>query len=458
MSGVPRSTRPDAASATPDGALSWASRRAPWLLFGVSFLVYAATAARGLVSLDVRTAYIASWRIASSGVPWIEGLVLPDIDTHPFREVWVLEAANGHTVIGRSPGVVASGLPGYWLFGSDGPTNTPGALTAALLTAAAVTLMFLALRVHLAQRHALLCAAVFGFATPVWSIAANGLWPHTLTVLGIAGMAWAAARDRWWLVGLFGGVVVWGRLHAAIVVAVLGLLVGIWRRQPGIVAKVGVVSVASLVPMSLWTRWMYGDWNPMSSYDTSVFTGYAQDNRLSVVNHLGFWVSPDRGLFVWTPVVLLLLPALVRSWRSLPDWSRALAMGGLAYTLVQLTFNRFSGGDNFYGYRLGLELLAAATPALALSSLALGSLARRLMGPVLGLQLLVVALGASIESFFVAADDVWTRNAFVNALALAPGIIGPLVVLFMVGGWLAGRAWQRSGRVVRREAPVSAGP
>ena len=73
----PDPTRPDAASATPDGALSWASRRAPWLLFGVSFLVYAATAARGLVSLDVRTAYIASWRIASSGVPWIEGLVAP---------------------------------------------------------------------------------------------------------------------------------------------------------------------------------------------------------------------------------------------------------------------------------------------------------------------------------------------------------------------------------------------
>ena len=119
------------------------------------------------------------------------------------------------------------------------------------------------------------------------------------------------------------------------------------------------------------------------------------------MNHLGFWVSPDRGLFVWTPVVLLLLPALVRSWRSLPDWSRALAMGGLAYTLVQLTFNRFSGGDIFYGYRLGLELLAAVTPALALSSPALGSLGRRLVGPVLGLQLFVIFLGASIDAFFV---------------------------------------------------------
>ncbi len=458
MTGVSRSTRTETTSATPHGVPSWASRRAPWLLFCVSFLVYAATASRGLVSLDVRTAYIASWRIASSGVPWIEGLVLPEIDTHPFREVWVLEAVNGHTVIGRSPGVVASGLPSYWLFGSAGPTNTPGALTAALLTAAAVTLMFLALRVHLPQRHALLCAAVFGFATPVWSIAANGLWPHTLTVLGIAGMAWAAARDRWWLVGLFGGVVVWGRLHAAVIVAILGLLVGVRRRQPGIVVKVATISVASLVPMSLWTRWMYGDWNPMASYDTTVFTGYAQENRFSVVNHLGFWVSPDRGLFVWTPVLLLLLPALVRSWRTLPDWSRALALGGLAYTLVQLTFNRFSGGDGFYGYRLGLELLAAVTPAFALSSPALGGVARRLVGPVLGLQLFVVFLGASIDAFFVGADDVWTHNAFVNALVGAPAVVAPLAVLSVFGGWLAQRAWQRSEAVVSREAPVSAGP
>ncbi|WP_344302305.1 hypothetical protein [Nocardioides bigeumensis] len=410
--------------------------------------MYAATAARDVVSLDVRTAYIASWRITTAGVPWIEGLTLPELD-HPLRHVWVLEAANGHEVIGRSPGVVASGLPAFWLFGSDAPTNLPGALTAALMTALAVTLLFLALRTRLAQRNAVLCTFVFGFATPAWSVAANGLWPHTVTVLGICGLAWSSARERWWLAGLFGGVIAWGRLHAAVVVAAVGLILGVGRREPGITWRIGLLSLASLVPMIVWTRWMYGSWNPMASYDTAVFTGYAEENRFSVVNHLGFWISPDSGFLVWTPVILVMLPALVRSWRSLPEWARALTIGGLGYTVVQLTLNRFSGGDGFYGYRLGLELLACAAPAFAFASAALGPVARRLVGPVVALQAAAIFVGASRDSYFVASDRVWEDNAFVIALRENPvgGIC--VVAVSVLLGVIAQRIWAQSDSTER---------
>ena len=95
-----------------------------------------------------------------------------------------------------------------------------------------MTLFYLCIRTYLSQTHALVSALALGFTTPVWSVSADGLWPHTLTGLGLAGMAWAAARDRWWLVGLLASVAIWGRIHLAVIAAVVGLLVGWSRRRP----------------------------------------------------------------------------------------------------------------------------------------------------------------------------------------------------------------------------------
>jgi alpha-1,2-mannosyltransferase len=412
----------------------------PAALFGVLLLLYAVTIAHSIVSLDVWSANFGSWHLVRTGHPWIEGLRIPVLDRSPFRPEWVVQA-HGHSVIGRAPGVIAAALPAYAALGGSSFSIVPGGLSAALLTATAVTLMYLALRSRLSRRDALLAAAAFGLATPVWSVAANGMWPHTVTVLGISGMAWAASRERWWWAGAFGGVTLWGRLHAAVIVAVLGCLVGLGRRRPGIVVRIGLASGAFLVGMSLWTRWMYGSWNPTASYDTSPFADYASSHRIDLVNQLGFWVAPDRGILVWTPVTLLLLPALARAWRELPDWSRSLLWGGLAYTVLQGVLNRFSGGDVFYGYRLELELLACATPALAFAAPRMGKVCRALVGPVLALQLLAIAWGSVRDTAYLPSTQAWHRNAFAVAVQHA-GVAGWLSVGLALGiGLLLQRMW-----------------
>jgi alpha-1,2-mannosyltransferase len=182
-----------------------------------------------------------------------------------------------------------------------------------------------------------------------------------VTIFGLCGMAWAAATGRWWWMGFFGGVAIWGRLTAALIVAIAGILIGVERRDPRIVLRVGVVSAAALALMCVWSRQMYGVWSPTASYDSSTLSDHAASNRFSIVNQLGMWISPDRGILVWTPVILLLLPALVRSWRDLPDWTRALTWAGLVYTLVQASLGSFTGGEVLYGYRYGLEMLTCAT-------------------------------------------------------------------------------------------------
>ena len=108
----------------------------------------------------------------------------------------------------------------------------------------------------------------------------------------------------------------------------------------------------------------------------------------------------------------MLLPALVRSWRDLPDWSRWLLVGGVVYTLAQGRLAEFQGGDGFYGYRHGLEFLACAAPAFALSAVRMGRVAQALVGPLLALQFAAISVGAMSDGFFVLRADAWVDNSY----------------------------------------------
>ena len=204
---------------------------------------------------------------------------------------------------------MAAAVPAYWLL-ADGDaardfTMAPQALTAAVITAGTVVLFCLSLRRSLGIGRAALAAGVLALATPVWSVAANAMWTHTLSIFGIAGMGWAASRNRWWLVGVFGGVAIWGRLHVAIVVAVVGLACSYSQRSPRRALQVGVPSAGLLFLACVWTRVVYGAWIPGTGYSMSatslVAGGRFPDPPPPWINQLGLWVSPDKGILGLEP-------------------------------------------------------------------------------------------------------------------------------------------------------------
>lgn len=380
-------------------------------------------------SPDAWTADFAARHIALTGDPVPDISDFPLLDDNVIRETWIVETADGREAVGRAPGVIAAVVPAYALARPDTVSPLPGALTAALLSAVAVTLFFLLLRDRIGTHRALVGALLLGLGTPVWSVSADAIWPHTLTTLGIVGAAWAADRGRWWLAGALGGVMLWGRLHAAVICAVLGLGLAWSRRRPGIAWRVGLASGAALALVSVWTRWMYGSWDPTSGYRAGDFTDNAAGYALDPLNVLGLLVSADRGLLWWCPLLLVLGPTAWRRRHGLPDWSRWLASGGLAYTAGQALLNRFSGGDHFYGYRTSLELVVCLAPAIALAAPHLSERARRWFVPVAVLQVVVVASGAIADDMYVPVRDVWRRNAFADALLLRPTELLPLVAV-----------------------------
>lgn len=450
MTFVPRST-PTPVPA-PDTAIPSSVARRWWpplLLFAAFFVLYLATLGED-PSPDVFSADFAAWHIAQTGDPVPDIGDYPALDHNIIRETWIVETSDGREAIGRAPGVIAAGVPAYWLIRPDHLTALPGAITAALLVAGALTLLFLGLRDRLGQRHAALAAVLLGVGTPLWSVAADGMWPHTLTTFGICGMAWAAQRERWWLVGAFGGVVLWGRLHAALICAVLGVGVALARRRPGIAVRVAIPSIAMLALMSVWTHWMYGRWDPSSGYRSGDFTGNAAGNLVDPINFLGFWIAPDRGLLWWAPLGILLLPALRRGWRDLPDWSRSLLVGGVLYLLVQGLLVRFSGGDAFYGYRTSIELVVCAAPALALTAHRMGPRARRWFAPLAFLQVAMIAPGAVIENLGQPVADVWRQHAFLTGAVHRPVVTLGWAVVAVLAAWLVWR--------ITRPAPDGTSP
>ncbi len=131
----------------------------PLLLFVGVFSVYFATAERDGVNVDAYAASAGAWRLATAGTPWFDGLDVTEIEgTHKDKGVnrngqWISESPNGHVTAQRMPGPILAGVPFYWLFGDSGTSESdfqlgPAALASSFITAAAVVLLFLAMRRH----------------------------------------------------------------------------------------------------------------------------------------------------------------------------------------------------------------------------------------------------------------------------------------------------------------------
>jgi hypothetical protein len=420
-------------------------RRLPCVMFALASVVYVVSAAFHNGSGDVITSNLASWQLAGGHRPYLDRFSYPALDDHPRRYVWVVLDHHGREIIGRAGGPVLLAVPAYafttWVLGNDGFSQVPGAVTAALASGAAVALFTSTVRPRLGTKNTVLAALVLAFGTPVWTVAADATWPQTVTVLGICAMAWAASRDRWMLVGLAGGAAMWGRIQVVVIVALLGLVIGILRRNPQVVVRVAAASGAMLGALLAWNRWMYGSWSPTAYYNHDDLATYQPDGYVDIVNQLGSWVSLDRGILVWTPLLLVLLPNLVRRWRSVPDWSLVLACSGVAYTAFEAALIVFPGGDSFYGYRMTLELLVCLAPAATIAATDLGRLGRWLLAPLITLQVVAMSAGAFNDNLGLPAADAWRQNAFVTAAFRDPFVGVTVVVVSGLIAVVARRIW-----------------
>ncbi len=185
------------------------------------------------------------------------------------------------------------------------------------------------------------------------------LWIVTGTLL--------SASHRW-LAGLGFGAAVLTRPHTAVIAAANGLTQAWQRRSIRPAVEIGVGSALGLAALIGFNALVFGSPSITGGYSDSFATNATSAEVSGFFRNIFLaLVHPTRGLLVYSPFLILLIPGIPAAWRKAPAWVRGSALGGLIYLLVQLKANRYSGGDSFWGYRYPLEMLAAAAPLLLLS-------------------------------------------------------------------------------------------
>lgn len=414
--------------------------------------LYLLTAHYHVGSVDTQSSVWPAWQFVHHGNLYMDGFRHP-----PYWSVLV----GHHLVSNRMPATVLVNLPAALLLYVTGPTLAIGAITAAIMTAATIATMFLVFRQLASLRTAAVAAALAATGTGLWTVASTELWTHTVDALCLAAAAYMLSRERPWLAGLAFGCAITARPQIAVVAAVVGIGLGWSKRAWRPMFAIAVPSLVGLVGVVGWNAMVFGHPSISGTYGSyaahNLTTLGAADQALGgsgaptfiaglvqmVSNLVGFLFSPQRGLLVFTPLALLLAFGVRSAWREAPAWARIMAVGGLAYTLVQLRINSFAGGDAFYGYRLAIELVVCAAPlgVTSFRSWVCREPSRRQLARVFSVA--SVALQAAGAFLFnvkhSSASDPWHASPLVDALRSHPSAGFLLLVFSVVAGALHAR-------------------
>jgi alpha-1,2-mannosyltransferase len=349
-------------------------------------------------SLDTDAASTPAWALVRTGsldLNDTRGLLSPTLLTND----WYVETVNG-LLSNRFPGVIAYSVPFYWLAESLGIDSrwAPGVVAAATVTAAAVALMSTTLAaLGLSRRLTVASSLFFGLGTATWTVSADAQWPHGIDqLLIVLGVRLMAGRHPTWA-GLVLGMTALTRPQLAPAVLLLAGAWAGWARDWRLFARFAIFALLGTGLLVLYNGLLFGSWRPDSGvYLYGVSQSAESQAAVSdlVLNLGGTLVDPLRGVLVYYPALITVAFGLAPAWRRAPPWVRAAAAAGVVALLTQLTLNRFSGGDSFFGSRITIESLTLAYPLLVLGWVEMPSAARRIAVPLLGWSVLLHSIGA----------------------------------------------------------------
>ncbi len=345
-----------------DVELGRASVRPVWFeafVVGViAFAVFAATAQyHDPLNNDAHATAVAAWQLAHHGNATLTAF--------HGQFPW-LYAADGRYVTNRLPGTIFWAAPFYALIGPTSyPPIYPSALAAVVASAIAIGLAYaLCCRVA-SRRQAAAAALALAFATGTWTVSAKELWTHGPAQAAVLLTVLCYSHRRWLLAGIPAGFAILIRPHLGVVAVVLGVAAAIRERslRPLLISAGSAIGLWILL---LYNHAVWGRWTVLGGYaDSAPASGHAVVEF--GVGILGTFVSPERGVLVMTPALLLLLPGCRAAWRVAPWWVRSAAVSGIGYVVVQIWASRFSGGDGFYSYRTPLEGLTLCVPLFTIA-------------------------------------------------------------------------------------------
>jgi hypothetical protein len=257
-----------------------------------------------------------------------------------------------------------------------------GKLAASLLVAASAALVFLTARRWLVPGPALALALAYGLGTSVWSTSSQTLWQHASNELFLALGAFFLVRAQGSLrhaalAGAALAAAVLCRPTSAVVAAAAGAFLLLRDRRALAAFAAGALPLAAA--LATYNLHFLGSALRFAQTEAGSAIAVAKTGSPDVwqtplwTGLAGVLVSPSRGLFVFSPWLLLAIPGVVLVWRRAEYAAlRPLSVGAGLLLAVESKWFDWWGGWAF-GYRRVVDV------ALLLALLAIpvaGSLAR----------------------------------------------------------------------------------
>lgn len=321
---------------------------------------------------------------------------------------------NGHYRSAYSPVPIVFGGAAGWLLANvlrvdlEAPLapNLIAVLTASILTASAVTLVFLTLQRISPPSSAFWVAAALGLGTNLWGSVSRTLGQQESVVFGVALALFAWTRPSaeitraqcWWgAVGL--AIASTARLQTTPMAAILaiGLLQRAgWRAAFAPVAFIGASVLALLGAQQYWFGSPLGAVPALESLHPAIHAVSGSVSATPWIGAAGLLFSPNRGLFVFSPVALVPIAGLRRSVVALRDHGIAwLVTAAAVQFVVYATYSVWWGGHTF-GPRYLLDAIVLLTPsgAVALDAIFNRPWQRTLCAVLLAWSVAVAGTGA----------------------------------------------------------------
>jgi hypothetical protein len=357
------------------------SRRIALAIFLLAFVIYCFPLAYNLVhkpffllaGQDIAAASFLPLAILETGDFTLDRY--SDFFVKNWHSPYFVAKVNGRLVSRYpiAPAIVA--LPFYgipmgtgWLFspGRDWlvfPWSVfyPAKFAAAFITALAVLMFFFCARELADARTSAAVTLAFGFGTSVWSTASQGLWQHTPSLLFQLIGVWFLLRGR----SAGDAAVAPGAFFfSAATVA---------RTNNGLAALLFTLYVLIEYRAALW-RWIAWAIPPAllaliynALYNGSPFIfgyqdGFAQTMAwLRADGIVGLFLSPSRGLFIYSPFLVL---AIYGAWLARRELARLFYFfAAILFVVSAYVLSMFQNWDGGWGY--GSRLLVDALPYIA---------------------------------------------------------------------------------------------
>ena len=409
-----------------------------WVVSLLSTFVYLVTADfRVPQSIDTSAATVASWRLVF-------------FHTLRFSESagnrWLQLGPDGY-YSNRSPGIIALGAPFQLVFGSSaGRSQTGAVVLGAVGTSLAVGFLYLVAVQLVSRRAAWATCLVGGFGTCSWAVSSADAWTHGWSQAVILAAVLGASRSKWHWAGLAWALGALLRPHLALMGLFSTAYISWKSRRIGPLAVVSAQIIGALIVLVAYIHFIWGTWGfSAPGYDSRLTNGEGLPSiSVFFTDFLGTLISPERGIFLISPFLVVLALGIPEAWRNSPQWVKASAIGAVPYLLVQLILNPFHGGSSFFGYRLMLEPLTALSPLLILcwKYCFQGDRTRQAIfsaAAAISVSIQVVGVvGISTYIFPVGPWESWSVLLYVAlkgpAIASVAACVGVLVYVFLDDG------------------------